>query len=355
MQSAPPDLVDARPRPSSHLAVANIVPSLARALISLAEERNVSTERLCLGLGFSPFDLHSPELRLSYLQTRALIERAENMLGGPAVGLATGARQTAFSWGLPGLAMLTCPTLGEAVAYGVEHQDDMGAMVDVTFEQHAEEFLFRAVPRFHDPVLVPFLTEEVFGGVMAVLRHLAGPNLVPLRVEFAFPDYGSRNACEAFFRAPVRFGAPSNQLVFESSRLGQPLPGYDPIASRMLREQIGALMKVREGRQDLVDSLIRSICSEVPEPLRQKDLARQANVSERTLRRRLGAQDTNFRHVRDDALYEKARALIGNPDLSIADVAEAVGFSGVRSFRRAFKRWSGQSPIDYRKSTRGSA
>lgn len=353
MHSAPHDIADVRPRSSPQLAVANIVPSLARALISLAEEQNVSAERLCLGLGFSPFDLHRPELRLSYLQTRALIERAELMLGGPAVGLATGARQTAFSWGLPGLAMLTCPTLGEAIAYGVEHQDDMGAMVDVSFEHHADEFLFSAVPRVNDPSVMPFLAEEVFGGVMAVLRHLAGPDLVPLRVNFAFPDYGSRSDCEGFFRAPIRFGAPRNQLVFASCRLAQALPGYDPIASRMLREQIGALMTVREGRQDLVDSLIRSICSEMPEPLRQKDLARQANVSDRTLRRRLGAQDTNFRHVRDDALFEKARTLIDNPQLSIADVAEAVGFSGVRSFRRAFKRWSGLSPIDYRKSRRG--
>jgi AraC-like DNA-binding protein len=355
MQKSFPSGIDARLPRAEKLAVANIMPSLARALVAEVEEHGVSAERLCLGLGFSPADLGDAQLRLSYLQNRALIERAEEMLGELALGLATGLRQTAFSWGLPGLAMLTCETLGEAIAYGVEHQDDMGAMVDVSFEQHANEFSFRASPRLEDAAVQPFLVEEAFAGIVAVLRHLVGSPLSPVRVDFAFPDRGSKAACARFFRAPVCFGAAGNRLTFESRWLAQPMLGYDPVASRMLREQISALLTVREGRQDLVESLIRSIRTGFDEPPRQQALARQANVSERTLRRRLGAQDTSYRHVRDDALYEKARTLMADPALSIEEIAQAVGFSGVRSFRRAFKRWSGQSPSEYRKAMKPTA
>lgn len=72
------------------------------------------------------------------------------------------------------------------------------------------------------------------------------------------------------------------------------------------------------------------------------------NVSERTLRRRLVAQDASYRGLRDAARYERARDLLINTELSIAEVAQALGYADARSFRRAFKRWSGELPTALR-------
>ena len=76
------------------------------------------------------------------------------------------------------------------------------------------------------------------------------------------------------------------------------------------------------------------------------------NVSERTLRRRLGQQETTYRTLRDSTLFERAQDLLGNSDMTVAQVAELVGYSDARAFRRAFKRWSGMLPRAYREAQR---
>ena len=81
----------------------------------------------------------------------------------------------------------------------------------------------------------------------------------------------------------------------------------------------------------------------------QPELARAVNVSDRTLRRRLQAQETNFRALRDTTRYERARDLLCHTALTMTDVAAAVGYADARAFRRAFKRWSGHLPADFRR------
>jgi AraC-like DNA-binding protein len=91
------------------------------------------------------------------------------------------------------------------------------------------------------------------------------------------------------------------------------------------------------------------------ERLRQRELATRINLSERTLRRRLGKLDTSFRTVSDAARYAKAKELLARPGTTIAEVAQAVGYSDARAFRRAFKRWSGELPVDYRERVIGDS
>ncbi|MDP1324027.1 AraC family transcriptional regulator ligand-binding domain-containing protein, partial [Klebsiella pneumoniae] len=75
-------------------------------------------------------------LLLSHLQLRELILRCQRALQEPALGLAVGARQTPVSWGVAGLAMLTCETLGDAMTYAMAHQAAAGAMMDHLVEAH---------------------------------------------------------------------------------------------------------------------------------------------------------------------------------------------------------------------------
>ncbi|ACD59908.1 transcriptional regulator, AraC family [Xanthomonas oryzae pv. oryzae PXO99A] len=79
---------------------------------------------------------------------RALILRARRLLDEPAMGLAAGMRQGPVSCGLTGLAMLTCETVGKAIAYGLGHQHEAGAMMQHLFAQHGPEASIELVP--HD-------------------------------------------------------------------------------------------------------------------------------------------------------------------------------------------------------------
>lgn len=330
--------------------VANIVANVARSLLGLIDDRGLPPERLCRGLGFTYQDLQDREVLLSYHQTRSLILRAQSTLAEPALGLAAGARQTPVSWGLAGLAMLTCETFGEAISYGLGHQNEAGAMMHHLFEVHGRVMHIELTPRIYDLEIEPYLIEEAFASALSVSRYLVGTDLSPLRVEFAYSRPADVEPYTRFFRCPVHFNAGVNRLTLESRWMAMRLPGYDRITCGLLRRQLNSLLLQPLGRHELVESIATRLRVSTEEPPRQSDLARQVNLSERTLRRRLQAQSVGFRALRNDARFERAKDMLLNSQEPIADIAQAVGYADVRTFRRAFKRWSGQTPQAFRQS-----
>jgi AraC-like DNA-binding protein len=339
--------VDLRPE----LAVANIYPSITRALLSLIEERGHSAERLCRGLGFHYRDLRDPLLLLSYQQSRALIVRAQDLLGPWALGLACGARQSPVSWGIAGLGLLTCETYGEAIEFGQQHPYEFGAMMSFGFEARGSEFAFEVQPLVFDTRIEAFLVEEGLCSLLSVSRHLIGSALKPLRVELGYARAGAEGPYARFFRCPVRFGAGRHRMTFDARWLDARLPGHDPLTSSFVRRQLDPLLAPPAVRESLVDAVARRLRFDPQERPTQTDLARQMNLSERTLRRRLGTLAAPYRTLRDQTLFEKARDLLGNPGLTVAEVAHAVGYADAAAFRRAFKRWSGQLPTEFRQAT----
>ncbi|QGL76732.1 helix-turn-helix domain-containing protein [Stenotrophomonas maltophilia] len=330
--------------------IAEIVPTGARVILGLVEERGFSPEELCRGLGFTYRDLSMRDVRLSYRQMRKLFMRAERLLDEPALGLALGARQTPISWGVPGLAMLTCETYGEALNYGLSHQQAIGAMLIHTIEEAGREIRMEVRFRRFDIQLESVLVEDAFAGSVAVSRYLIGPSFAPLRVDFSLPKPSDPDVYRRFFQCPVRFDAGINRLTFDSHWLSVRLPGFDRVNSKIVRDQLDTLLPMRGVRNEIVESLSSHLRCDIETTTRQSELASLINVSERTLRRRLNRQDSSYRELRDEARYERARDLLLNSELSIAEVADAVGYSDARAFRRAFKRWAGCLPTEFRES-----
>jgi AraC-like DNA-binding protein len=74
-------------------------------------------------------------------------------------------------------------------------------------------------------------------------------------------------------------------------------------------------------------------------------------VSERTLQRRLGEEETNYATVLSEVRQSTAEKYLRKPDVSLSEVAWLLGFAEQSSFTRAFKRWTGQSPGAFRAGT----
>lgn len=328
-----------------------LVPALVRVLLGLAEDRGLAVERLCRGLGISHEALIQKDLLVSHQQTRALILRVQRELSEPALGLAVGKRETPISWGLAGLAMLTCETLGEAVTYGLERQDHAGAMIQHLLIEHEDRFQVTATPYIFDLEIESFLVEESFAGAVAVIRAMVGAGFRPVQVDFAYTCPSSPSIYERFFRCPVRFDAYEHRLVVDKKWMQVRLPGYDRFNSDLVRMQLNQLLKVPIGQDDLLASVVNRLRYGLQERPSQQGLAAQVNLSERTLRRRLAAQDARYRDLRDKTRHERASDLLINTSMSIAEVAQALGYADARSFRRAYKRWTGALPTILRQST----
>jgi AraC-like DNA-binding protein len=78
-------------------------------------------------------------------------------------------------------------------------------------------------------------------------------------------------------------------------------------------------------------------------------VARRLGVSVRTLQRRLGADAVTFHDVRDAVLQHVATTLLARPALSLGEVAQRTGFADEDAFAKAWKRWTGQTPREFRR------
>jgi AraC-like DNA-binding protein len=329
---------------------ADVPPHVIRQVLQLAASRGHSLERLCRGLGFAPDNLRDADFRVSYRQTSLLVHRAMKVCADPAIGIATGARQTVVSFGLPGLGMLTCPTLGEALSYLIKYQRSAGAITDNKYLLDERHFTVEATPRFHDPELEPFFVEEVLVSGVALARSLIGSHYRPACLELRYPKPAHASAYSEFFRCPVSFNAQVNRLVSDAAWYHCPLLTYDSFMEVSMQAQIDQLLTNLPARDDLVESVLALLRAEVDDMAPLPAIAARLNLSERTLRRRLGELDTSYQGLVDQVRYEAALDLLKRTDLSLVEIALATGFTDARNFRRAFKRWAGMLPNQVRQA-----
>lgn len=323
---------------------ANIPVFLLRCMTATLIDLGYDPARLTLGLGLTLDDLADPTCRVSFRQGREMIVRALKLAKRHALGLETGTRETITSIGLVGYAMITSRTVGEAIKLGLKLQKDTGSMLEFDMRVSDDAIAVTASSRFHDVEIHAFLVEEAFGSFMQIGRGLVGDRFRPLRVELAYPAPVHADSYRRVFDCDIRFGQTANAFVYDPAWHSVPLMTSDLLSHR---EVLGFLEHNRARNHEVME-----IIESVERVLRQnlhalpnfRTVARQLHMSERTLRRRLTECGVSFQSLLDGLRKNRALELLGNPQVSVEQVAFAVGFTDPHNFRRAFRRWTGSTP-----------
>ncbi len=167
--------------------------------------------------------------------------------------------------------------------------------------------------------------------------RLSLPRWRPREVLFTCPRPQEASVYEAFFKAPVRFGAIENALVFAADWLRVQPPRSDPLIYAYLKQQAGELRASRNfetarGLKPLLRILLLTQNCTMPEA------AQQLGMHSRTLGRRLRAEGTTFREEVASARCAMARQLLEQSVLPLAEVAEMLGYAELSAFAHAFKQ-----------------
>jgi AraC-like DNA-binding protein len=331
----------------SRYTAAEFPPNKLLYLVQLADAQGIDSRSWFAGLALSRAQVADPSLRVSYRQASTFVRRALQALDVPDAGLRIGREGTIGGFGLLGLAMMTSRTLGEAMMAGVAHHKICGCLLELNFEALSErEVALVAWPRFGDTELLPFFCEELFASCLMIARELVGPELRPLRVEFAYPQPAYAEAYRQTFDSEVRFGASQCRLLIDTHWLARPLPGYNPLTAKQALA-LCAQQRTPDGgepHQEIVAAVERLLRSQLREQPKLQDVARRLHLSERSLRRKLAESGRIFREIHDRVRAERALELLRAGQLSVAEIGSEIGFSDPREFRRAFKRWTGMPP-----------
>jgi AraC-like DNA-binding protein len=254
--------------------------------------------------------------------------------------------------GALGLAIKTAPTLRSSLERverywrvvtdtAVYRLDTSGDPAFLTIEARTDPH----------PVLA-FRNEGALAGFARNMGLFVDGDLVLDHVLFRHECRCDPDRYAAHFGCPVRFGADRDAIALKPAMLDLPNRLGDVAVSDFLtahlESEIGSLENDRSLRAALLRRLTPALSNGVPQA---SDLARDMGMSERTLYRRLAEEGLTFRDVLTEAQSSLAQDLLRGSGNSIAEIAFLTGFSEQSSFSRAFKRWVGQAPAQFRQQT----
>lgn len=265
--------------------------------------------------------------------------------GDPAIGLWLGSRMQPDLLGLAGLPAMAGPSLGTALRRIARYQRLMSGDRIELRRQGDEAWVCICPSEPEAPDARPRIDMELCS-LLAFGRQFTSKPLHPLRVSLRIgqPDW-HRRYTEAF-DCPVRFGEPEDAIVFGRRDLALRLMARarsgpsTPSATHEPRPSAASLDDVRAALQQLAGERALSLAA----------VARHLDVSERTLQRRLMAAGTGFRALCEEARRDLAGRYLTEGAMSLGEIAFRLGFDDANSFFRAFRRWTGMTPGDYRRA-----
>ena len=262
-------------------------------------------------------------------------------------------------WGTYGMlvrASLTSPTLGMALKRWCRHH---GLVAD-DIELSVEERDGKAHIRLRE---LKDLGEQREFGVLSILRNLYGvacwlvdSRITLEQVHFAFEAPVHQAVYPLMFQGPVLFGSatPISELVMNASYLALPLRRDEAALQRMLETAL--TLTVLQYRKDrLLLTQVKQALAMYPQDTHSaEDLAPLLNLSPRSLHRQLKEEGTSLQVLKDEVRHERAIELLQRTRKPIKQVAESAGFQNEKSFIRAFKQWTGQTPAAFREARQSS-
>jgi AraC-like DNA-binding protein len=184
-----------------------------------------------------------------------------------------------------------------------------------------------------------------------MLRMMVGSHWAPKEVQFVHEAPEQTSEHLRIFRAPVSFGCKTNAIVIDRQFVEREVPAADQRLYQILKRYLDQVLS----EMPREDSLLASVHRATAETMRDGDLklarvAKQMAMSARTLQRQLKERGVDFKQLTDETRRRFAVNYLKERKHTLTEVAFLLGYSEVSAFNRAFKRWTGSTPLEYRRS-----
>jgi AraC-like DNA-binding protein len=328
------------------------VHSLADAVRSFGQDPTPLLEQY----GLDAARLGEAGARLSIPRYMRLGHSAIQLTGEPALGLRMGHLSRISQAGLAGVTAAQAPTVREAARTLIRFEALYGSNYrgQSSFHEDANGAWLRFYSISPYNGYNRFVVDSILSSWLQQLSTVAGKALraEKIDIEFEAPVYWSAYA--SLSEQPVSFGAGLNQLRLNQHSLGLRNPDHCPSTWRHLvllcERELEQLTRIRSLRERIT-GLLGPLLNGGREP-DLEEVAARLKLPTWTLRRKLADEGTQFRAILNDTRRDLAMTYIRDTELAFGEIAYLLGFASAEAFQRAFKRWNGQTPGEFRRSQR---
>ncbi len=319
-----------------------------KGVAAMFASQGLDVPRLFRSAGVDMKLLDNPNARFHADKVTELWDLAVAWSGNPALGLDRELASRHVDFDVVGYAMLSSPDLRT----GLENFARYLALISdaATFELQLETGgAWLVLGHVGNTLRIPRQRQEY--GLLALLmlcRWLTRRDIRPLAAEFIFPDPVDARPYRTAFECPLRFDAVATRLLVRPADLAAPIPSRNPsmyaLHERVMEQRLASLGNARTSYR-VTEEITRRLHRGEP---RREDIAVSLGLTDRTLQRRLRAEQTSFQVLLEDARRELARKYLADEHCSVGQVADLLGFVDQSNLFRACKRWFGVPPGQYR-------
>ena len=321
---------------------------LVRALVSAVERAGGSGDQFLARARLDPEQVALGQARLGVDDYKRALEAALEVSRDPALGLHLGERASSAMYHVVAHLVDHARTLGEGIDMILRYSSLLAAGFEPCLVQQGEHVAVRLSYLVGDSDPVRFTAEFAMTGLMRMLRQFMGERVRPTRVCFAYAAPSHAHEYRRVFDGLERFGQPATELVFPRAWLSQPQLHTNPALHTLLQTHADRELAQLERGGSIVERVQRVLALSDPRILpTMQDVARDLDISARTLARKLQLEGTSFVELVETRRGSAAKCLLEARRLTIQEVADAMGFADAPAFHKAFRRWTGLTPKQY--------
>ncbi len=346
-----PEPATALPRTAPHAPTAATPMAFVRAIVQAYTQRGMDASAVLRQAQITPSDIAHPHGRITALQMEQLSDGAMRELDDEALGW-FGRRLPWGSYGMLARASISAPHLGLALQRWCRHHglltDDIalhlasdGATATLAITEHRDLGTLRE-----------FCLVSMLRNALGLACWLIDSRLPLQGADFPFAPPPHQAAYPLLFAGPIAFRAPHAALRFDARYLAMPLQRDENALRTMLQRALP--LTVRQYRRDrlLVQRVRQALAADTGALQGADALAERLHLSPRTLHRQLKEEGASLQALKDEVRQHRAIEWLHRTDRPIKQVAQAAGFLNEKSFIRAFRGWTGQSPAAFRRAAR---
>jgi len=322
------------------------------AALESVRARHLDADQLLISVGLSPSLLQVPQARVSAKHYGELWRLIALTLDDEFFGQDS-RRMKSGSFAMQCYALLGCKTLRQALErslrfYALILDDISGALV--TEGKFAKIVLKEQAQNGRHRV---FANELLLTMVHGVACWLVGRRIPIARADFCYVEPAHSAEYHVMYSNQLHFNQPHTAISFESSYLDLPVVQDEQTVKDFLRLAPSNFLVKYKNSNSLTARIRRQLRQLLPGELPEcETIADELHMTPATLRRRLAEEGESYQSIKDHLRRDLAISYLSHSERSVLDIALELGFAERSAFHRAFRKWTGASPGEFRRSLR---
>ena len=307
---------------------------------------NVDADEVLRRCGMDPAQLYKPNLRTHFSAQPLFWEAAVELSGDPCIGLHLGENMPVYKGQILEYLLLSSTTFGAGLKRVLNYQRLISDAMHGEITESPSPFLTNYFSEHQ--YLTSHLAEAMVVSLIRFLQSVSDDKFKPIRICFTHHAKTNIDEYQRVFQCPVEFGAKQFKLYFDPEILSYRSPYAEPELLSMHVQSADQHMQQLEKRDLILE--VRSQVGALLESgeITLEKISSELHMSPRQLRHKLTVAGTSLQRIITQHRKSLSRQLLSQTDESIAEIVYLTGFSEPSTFYRAFKRWEGMTPIEYR-------